>query len=194
MEEDPNEIIQSVYECIERTCEKLVQLSVNISSIKGALKGGHTSTCQPCVNRTRSVDHGVLKGWTFIANDVAFVSAVGVTNQRETTLVWDKETGEPLYRAIGELKSNSNSCHTFYLCHPSLALRRGAVTCCLECFVSAVYEYYCIILVVSCDASVPHPSCPQLSHVLRKRETSLLSDFSFIESLNFGLLLQSPPF
>lgn len=32
---------------------------------------------------------------------VAFLSAVGVTNQRETTLVWDKETGEPLYNAIG---------------------------------------------------------------------------------------------
>lgn len=32
---------------------------------------------------------------------VGFLSAVGVTNQRETTLVWDKETGEPLYNAIG---------------------------------------------------------------------------------------------
>lgn len=32
---------------------------------------------------------------------VAPLSAVGVTNQRETTLVWDKETGEPLYNAIG---------------------------------------------------------------------------------------------
>lgn len=25
-----------------------------------------------------------------------------MTNQRETTLVWDKETGEPLYNAIGK--------------------------------------------------------------------------------------------
>lgn len=102
MEEDPKEIIQSVYECIERTCEKLVQLNVDVSSIKGALKVGHAPACQPCVNQTLSVDHGVLKRWTFIDNYVAFVSAVGVTNQRETTLVWDKETGEPLYRAIGE--------------------------------------------------------------------------------------------
>lgn len=31
-----------------------------------------------------------------------FYTAIGVTNQRETTLVWDKETGEPLYNAIGE--------------------------------------------------------------------------------------------
>lgn len=27
--------------------------------------------------------------------------AIGVTNQRETTVVWDKTTGEPLYNAIG---------------------------------------------------------------------------------------------
>ncbi|XP_013882485.1 glycerol kinase isoform X2 [Austrofundulus limnaeus] len=60
VEEDPREIIRSVYECMERTCEKLEQLNVDISNIK----------------------------------------AVGVTNQRETTLVWDKETGEPLYNAI----------------------------------------------------------------------------------------------
>jgi len=26
--------------------------------------------------------------------------AIGITNQRETTLVWDRETGEPLHRAI----------------------------------------------------------------------------------------------
>ena len=28
------------------------------------------------------------------------VSAIGITNQRETTLVWDRVTGEPVYRAI----------------------------------------------------------------------------------------------
>ncbi|KAF0094511.1 MAG: glycerol kinase [Puniceicoccaceae bacterium 5H] len=28
------------------------------------------------------------------------IAAVGVTNQRETTLVWDRRTGEPVYRAI----------------------------------------------------------------------------------------------
>ncbi len=28
------------------------------------------------------------------------VSAIGITNQRETTLIWDKETGEPVYNAI----------------------------------------------------------------------------------------------
>ncbi|XP_060755495.1 glycerol kinase isoform X1 [Neoarius graeffei] len=60
VEEDPKEILQSVYECMDRTCEKLTQLNIDISNIK----------------------------------------AIGVTNQRETTVVWDKETGEPLYNAV----------------------------------------------------------------------------------------------
>ncbi|XP_032412349.1 glycerol kinase-like isoform X1 [Xiphophorus hellerii] len=60
VEEDPKEILQSVYECIERACEKLTSVNIDVSNIK----------------------------------------AVGVTNQRETTVVWDKLTGEPLYNAI----------------------------------------------------------------------------------------------
>ena len=28
------------------------------------------------------------------------IAAIGITNQRETTLVWDKHTGEPVYNAI----------------------------------------------------------------------------------------------
>ena len=30
----------------------------------------------------------------------AKIGAIGITNQRETTIVWDKETGEPVYNAI----------------------------------------------------------------------------------------------
>ena len=28
------------------------------------------------------------------------IAAIGITNQRETTIVWDKETSEPVYNAI----------------------------------------------------------------------------------------------
>src|SRR3954466_11041670 len=28
------------------------------------------------------------------------IAAIGITNQRETTVVWDKETGKPVYNAI----------------------------------------------------------------------------------------------
>ena len=30
------------------------------------------------------------------------IVALGITNQRETTIVWDTETGKPLYNAIGK--------------------------------------------------------------------------------------------
>lgn len=32
--------------------------------------------------------------------NAADIATIGITNQRETTLVWDKETGEPVYNAI----------------------------------------------------------------------------------------------
>ena len=28
------------------------------------------------------------------------IAAIGITNQRETTIVWDKNTGQPVYHAI----------------------------------------------------------------------------------------------
>ncbi|XP_031192738.1 glycerol kinase 2 [Mastomys coucha] len=60
VEQDPKKILQSVYECIEKTCEKLAEVNIDISNIK----------------------------------------AIGVSNQRETTVVWDKFTGDPLYNAV----------------------------------------------------------------------------------------------
>lgn len=35
------------------------------------------------------------------------IAAIGITNQRETIVVWDKTTGRPLYNAIGECFTNS---------------------------------------------------------------------------------------
>ncbi|MEO5600484.1 MAG: FGGY family carbohydrate kinase, partial [Cyclobacteriaceae bacterium] len=32
--------------------------------------------------------------------DVSAVAAMGITNQRETTIVWDRKTGDPVYNAI----------------------------------------------------------------------------------------------
>src|SRR3954469_219297 len=39
----------------------------------------------------------VLGDQNLSAEDIV---AIGITNQRETTLVWDKETGKPVYNAI----------------------------------------------------------------------------------------------
>src|SRR5512134_536538 len=47
--------------------------------------------------RTTDVIDGALKKTGLSASDLA---AVGVTNQRETTVVWNKRTGEPVYNAL----------------------------------------------------------------------------------------------
>jgi glycerol kinase len=38
-------------------------------------------------------------------HSTANIKAVGITNQRETSIVWDKFTGKPLYPAIGNCTS-----------------------------------------------------------------------------------------
>ena len=44
---------------------------------------------------------GVIAEALIHANaDVGQIAAIGITNQRETTLVWDKDTGKPVYNAI----------------------------------------------------------------------------------------------
>jgi glycerol kinase len=57
------------------------------------------------------VEHDAMEIWTNVEavikgaldkNDITpdQIAAVGITNQRETTLVWDRETGEPVHNAI----------------------------------------------------------------------------------------------
>ena len=46
---------------------------------------------------TQNVVDGALQKGSISARDVL---AVGITNQRETTVVWDKETGKPIHNAI----------------------------------------------------------------------------------------------
>jgi glycerol kinase len=47
--------------------------------------------------RTQEVIKGVLSGGKV---DLKDISGVGVTNQRETTLVWNRKTGKPVHNAI----------------------------------------------------------------------------------------------
>jgi glycerol kinase len=47
--------------------------------------------------RTREVINGALASSPAEAGDV---EAIGITNQRETTIIWDRETGEPIHNAI----------------------------------------------------------------------------------------------
>src|SRR5680860_455663 len=48
-------------------------------------------------NNTRDVIGGALAKANLNSSNI---KAVGITNQRETTLVWDRATGQPVYNAI----------------------------------------------------------------------------------------------
>lgn len=41
-----------------------------------------------------------LEAMALVNADYTEIAAIGITNQRETAIVWDKETGEPVYNAI----------------------------------------------------------------------------------------------
>lgn len=41
-----------------------------------------------------------IEAMSKIGADATDIAAIGITNQRETTIVWDKKTGEPVYPAI----------------------------------------------------------------------------------------------
>src|SRR5215207_7023616 len=47
--------------------------------------------------RTQEVITGALKVRGLKSADIV---AIGITNQRETTVIWDKNTGQPIYNAI----------------------------------------------------------------------------------------------
>ena len=48
-----------------------------------------------------SSQYGVmLEAMRQLGSNGADIAAIGITNQRETTIVWDAETGEPVYNAI----------------------------------------------------------------------------------------------
>ena len=41
-----------------------------------------------------------VEAMNMIGAEAADIAAIGITNQRETSIVWNKETGEPIYNAI----------------------------------------------------------------------------------------------
>lgn len=69
------------------------------------------------------VEHDAMEIWEsvqFVIQDVlqrtnikaSQVSAIGVANQRETTVIWDKTTGEPIHRAIvWQSRQTADICH-----------------------------------------------------------------------------------
>ena len=74
VEQSPKEMLRTVNEAINGALEKLRTLTMVVD------------------NQPRSSDVEIT----------SIIKAVGITNQRETTIVWDSETSEPLHNAIGE--------------------------------------------------------------------------------------------
>lgn len=58
---------------------------------------------------TVNVIGSILKDGEIAPEEIA---AIGITNQRETTVVWDKETGEPIYNGIvWQCRRSTEICH-----------------------------------------------------------------------------------
>jgi glycerol kinase len=62
--------------------------------------GWHEHDPLEIVSSVEQCIDGAVKQFETQGHNVNTIKAVGITNQRETTVVWNKETGEPLYNAI----------------------------------------------------------------------------------------------
>lgn len=83
------EIYYSVMTCIDEAVRKFLDLGYTKNDIKGI------------------VSHLFL---LYNQSIICYYIAIGITNQRETVVAWDKETGNPLNHAIGILnKTTLNS-------------------------------------------------------------------------------------
>lgn len=73
------------------------------------------------------VEHDAMEIWSTqigVAQEAMYkinagyrnIKAIGITNQRETTVIWDKKTGEPIYNAIvWQCRRTSEYCDTLKL-------------------------------------------------------------------------------
>jgi glycerol kinase len=77
----------------------------------GKVRGSAQRPFKQVFPRPGWVEHDPVEIWSSqfgVANealaqvdaDAKDVAAIGITNQRETTLIWDRETGDPIYNAI----------------------------------------------------------------------------------------------
>ncbi|KAJ9373657.1 hypothetical protein DTO282E5_1812 [Paecilomyces variotii] len=62
--------------------------------------GYHEHDPQELVDSVNKCIEEAMKNFLALGHSRADIEAIGITSQRETTLVWDWETGEPLYNAI----------------------------------------------------------------------------------------------
>ena len=82
---------------------------VLIISKKGEVLGSHQMEHKQHYPKSGHVEHDPLEIWNSVKTCLSGalsqvkdekVEAIGITNQRETTVVWNKETGKAIYNAI----------------------------------------------------------------------------------------------
>ena len=113
------EMLQIVHQCIREAMVKFAALGFTAADIKGP-------RCMMMMTTNLIVTPNVL--FSFImtckschasssssSSSSSSFSGLGITNQRETTIAWDKSTGLPLYEAIGWIY-----CRALYLCYFNL--------------------------------------------------------------------------
>ncbi|MDA0576695.1 MAG: glycerol kinase GlpK [Verrucomicrobia bacterium] len=80
------------------------------------------------------VEHDPLEIWRTVVDTVKAVcakhpgpvAAVGITNQRETTVVWDRRTGKPVYNAIvWQCRRTTDACRALQAHAPLFRRRTG---------------------------------------------------------------------
>ncbi|KAI9880556.1 MAG: Glycerol kinase [Pleopsidium flavum] len=62
--------------------------------------GWHEHDPHELISSVENCIEEATKSFVESGHSVSSISAIGITNQRETTLVWDSHTGEPLHNAI----------------------------------------------------------------------------------------------
>lgn len=78
---------------------------------KGEIIGSGQEEFEQIYPQSGWVEHNASKIWNNVQSVISKaiieselqpedIEAIGITNQRETTVVWDKETGKPIYNAI----------------------------------------------------------------------------------------------
>ena len=74
------------------------------------------------------------------------IAAIGITNQRETTILWEKATGRPIYNAIDVYKRQVRPGH-LYLLPPR---KKTCTESCLFVAFPAGFCYNCLLYTSRC--------------------------------------------
>jgi glycerol kinase len=59
-----------------------------------------------CINNIHKCLDVVANDIVSRGHSISDIKGIGITNHRESTVVWDKTTGKPLHNAIGTLHSH----------------------------------------------------------------------------------------